>query len=48
MSTTTILLVTAGVEVGILIGAAHEAARSWIRQSRYMVLHAVNSLRSPV
>lgn len=43
-----VLLVTAGVEVGILIGFAFEAVRRWIYDGRLMVLHAINSLRSPL
>lgn len=44
----TILLLTAGIELGILIGAAWGEARRFIREGRHMVLHAVNSLRSPI
>lgn len=43
-----VLLVTAGLELGILIGATFDAARCWIRCGRLMVLHAVTSLRSPI
>jgi hypothetical protein len=43
-----VLLVTAGVELGIVIGAAYSAVRSFIRDGRAMVMHAVTSLRSPI
>lgn len=45
---TPILLITIGVEVGIVIGAAHATAREWIRSGRWMALHAINSLRAPI
>jgi hypothetical protein len=43
-----VLLVTAGVEMVIVIGAAYGAVRSFIREGRAMVMHAVTSLRSPI
>jgi hypothetical protein len=48
MTKNDILLLVLGIEAGILVGFAYAEARRWIREGRHMVLHAVNSLRSPI